>query len=184
MSIPFNSMLAQCETHAQRMRWAQNEFRGKPECQGSFTLVELIMTMVIIGILAAVAAPRFFNNNVFQSRGFADQVQATLRYAQKEAIAHRRNVCVTFTLPAPSTITLRIATLAGAASACDANLIAPTGGAYGITAPPGIAFAALPAAFSFDALGRPNPNALQTLTIVGATNPIAIEAETGYVHSP
>lgn len=29
MSIPFNSMLAQCETHAHRMLWAQNEFRDK-----------------------------------------------------------------------------------------------------------------------------------------------------------
>ena len=29
MSIPFNSILAQCETHARRMLWAQNEFRDK-----------------------------------------------------------------------------------------------------------------------------------------------------------
>jgi MSHA pilin protein MshC len=152
--------------------------------QRGFTLVELIMAMVIIGILAAVAAPRFFNANVFQSRGFADQVQATLRYAQKEAIAQHRNVCVTYTLPAPSSITLRIASLSGAASPCNTNLISPAGGAYVITAPAGIAFAALPTAFIYDALGRPNPSALPTISIVGATNSITIEAETGYVHSP
>jgi hypothetical protein len=29
VSIPFNSILAQCETHAQRMLWAKNEFRDK-----------------------------------------------------------------------------------------------------------------------------------------------------------
>ncbi len=107
--------------------------------QRGFTLVEMIMVIVIAGILAAVVAPRFFDNTVFQSRGFADQVQASLRYAQKVAIAQHRNVCVTFTLPAPSTITLRIASLNGAASACDTNLMAPTGGAYVITAPAGIA---------------------------------------------
>ena len=147
-----------------------------------FTLIEVIMTIMIIGILAVVAVPRLFNNGPFQSRGFADQVQATLRYGQKEAIAQHRNVCVTFTLPAPSTITLRIASVNGAASACDTNLMAPTGGAYVITATAGIAFAALPAAFNFDALGRPNPNAAQTINITGATNGITIEAETGYVH--
>ena len=149
-----------------------------------FTLVELVMTLVIAGILAAVVAPRFFDANIFKSRGFADQVQASLRYAQKEAIAQHRNVCVTFTLPAPSTITLRIASLSGAASPCDSNLTSPTGGPYVITAPAGIAFAALPTAFSFDALGRPNPSALPTINITGATNGITIEPETGYVHSP
>ncbi len=150
-----------------------------------FTLVEMVMTMVIVGILAVVVVPRFFDNNVFQSRGFADQVQASLRYAQKAAVAQRRNACVTFTLPAPSTVTLRIASLAGTGSPCDTDLISPTGDpAYVITAPAGIAFAALPTDFNFDALGRPNPGALPAITIVGASDPITIEAETGYVHSP
>jgi hypothetical protein len=53
-----------------------------------------------------------------------------------------------------------------------------------ITAPAGIAFAALPTDFKFDGLGRPNPSALPTITIVGASNSITIEDETGYVHSP
>jgi MSHA pilin protein MshC len=159
--------------------------------QRGFTLVELVMTIVILGIIAAVAVPRLFNNNVFQSRGFADQVQASLRYAQKEAIAQHRNVCLTFTLPAPSTITLRIASLSGVASSCDTNLIALTGGAYVITAPAGIAFATLPTAFNFDALGKPfdvlgtTPSTAQkSISINGATNNIFVEAETGYVHSP
>ena len=29
MNIPFNSILAQCETHARRMLWALNEFKDK-----------------------------------------------------------------------------------------------------------------------------------------------------------
>jgi MSHA pilin protein MshC len=155
-----------------------------PEMTG-FTLIELIMVMVIVGILAIFVAPRFFDKNVFQSRGFADEVQASLRYAQKVAIAQRRNACVAFTLPAPSTVTLRIASLAGAGSPCDTDLISLTGDpAYVIIAPAGIAFAALPTDFNFDALGRPNPSALPTITIVDASNSITIEAETGYVHSP
>jgi len=141
-----------------------------------FTLVELVMTMVIVGILAAVVAPRFFDNNVFQSRGFADQVQASLRYAQKVAIAQRRFVCAAFTI---NSITLTI----GATAACGTPLVSPTGEAsHVINAPAGIIFAAVPTNFSFSALGV--PSTAQTINITGATNGITIEAETGYVHSP
>ncbi len=160
--------------------------------QRGFTLIELIMVMVIVGILAVFAAPRFFDVNVFKSRGFADQVQATLRYAQKEAIAQHRNVCVTIT---SSTISLTIANASGAASACGPNLALPTGG-NSISAPPGsgitLALApAAPATFNFDALGKPydalgtTPSTVQkSIAVSGATNNIFMEAETGYVHSP
>ncbi|MEK7810720.1 MAG: prepilin-type N-terminal cleavage/methylation domain-containing protein, partial [Pseudomonadota bacterium] len=55
--------------------------------QRGFTLVELITVMVIVGILAVVALPRFFDKNTFDSRGYADQVISTLRFAQKVAVA-------------------------------------------------------------------------------------------------
>jgi MSHA pilin protein MshC len=156
--------------------------------QRGFTLVELIMVMVIVGILGAVVAPRFFDANVFKSKGFADQVQATLRYAQKEAIAQRRNVCVATT---SSDITLTIASVSGAASACNTNLASPAGqpsncpsATYKICTPSAaITLASAPSAnFNFDALGR--TAVTQTITISGATNNIVVEAETGYVHSP
>jgi MSHA pilin protein MshC len=149
--------------------------------QRGFTLVELVMTIVILGIIAAVAVPRLFNNNVFQSRGFADQVQATLRYAQKEAIAQRGFVCVAVT-------TSSIALTAGTTSACSGGSLAlPTGG-NSISAPPGSGITLsvlpgpLPVNFNFDALGRTAVQ--QTITVFGATNKIIVEAETGYVHSP
>ena len=143
--------------------------------QRGFTLVELIMVMVIVGILAVFVAPRFFDANVFKSRGFADQVKASLRYAQKAAIAQHRFICAAFT---GNSVTLSI----GATAACGTPLQSPTGDAsYVITAPAGIVFAAVPTNFSFDALGKPT-SAPQTISITGATNSITIEAETGYVH--
>lgn len=147
-----------------------------------FTLVELVMTIVIVGILAAVVAPRFFDNNMFQSRGFADQVQASLRYAQKVAIAQRRNVCVAFTA---NSVTLTIASVAGTGGACDTALQSPAGDtAYVVAAPAGVTFTAVPAGFTFNALGAPSFAAPLVINIAGTANAITVEAGTGYVHSP
>ncbi len=149
--------------------------------QRGFTLIELVMVIVIAGILAVVVAPRMFDANVFKSRGFADQVQATLRYAQKAAIAQRRNVCVTM---AASSIKLMIANAPGTASSCTVNLALPGGSSNSLSSPAtGITMTYTSPSFNFDGLGS-TPTA-QTVTVSGgAPNSIVVEAQTGYVHSP
>lgn len=59
-----------------------------------FTMTELIMVIVILGILSLSVLPRLTDKNVFESRGFRDESMALLRYAQKSAVAQRRIVCV------------------------------------------------------------------------------------------
>ncbi|MDD2775684.1 MAG: general secretion pathway protein GspH [Gallionella sp.] len=135
------------------------------------------MTMVIVGVLAAYAAPRFLGSSVFQSRGFSDQVQASLRYAQKIAIAQHHTVCVNIT--GNNTLGLTLAPVG--LSPCSANVPSLSGGAkYEITAPSGIVVAN--ASFTFDAIGR--PSAAQSIAVTGGgmTTTIVVEAETGYVH--
>lgn len=55
--------------------------------QRGFTLVELILVLVVIGILAAVAGPRFFSRDVFDERVYFEEALAAVRYAQKVAVA-------------------------------------------------------------------------------------------------
>lgn len=139
-----------------------------------FTAVEIITTIVILGVLAFMAAPRFFDRTAFENRGFYDQVISTLRYAQKAAITQRRFVCVAF---GANSVTLTM----GATSACGTNLAGPAGLSPYSVASNSASFATpLPAAFYFDALGR--PSVAQAITIIGYAIPITIEPETGYVH--
>ena len=154
--------------------------RSLPRGKYGFTLVELVTIIVIAGILAAVAAPRFFSRDVFDSRGFHDQVMAALRYAQKAAIAERRNVCVVFT---PNSIAL---TQVAAGAACPGtapnnNLINPADSAPYSVSSSDVSLANYNN-FSFDALGK--PSAQQNITVSGYPDHIRVEMETGYVHSP
>ena len=147
-----------------------------------FTLIELIVVMMIIGILAVAVIPRFSDNQTFNTRGFYDETLAALRYAQKSAIAQRRNVCVTLT---STTVTLTIASATGSAAVCNTPLSSPTGTApFLVTARSNINFSGTFPSFSFNALGKPIPDAAVSLNIVGdgTTRTIIVERETGYVH--
>ena len=148
-----------------------------------FTMVELVVTLVIIGILAAIALPRLQDGSAFTQRGFSDQVRATLRYAQKLAIAMRREVCVNFLpagggLPDRLALTFNPTTVVGAACSSVVNLpgeAAP----YEVNVPTGIALV-LSANFRYNGLGQPS-TAPVTITLTGRALPITVLAQTGYV---
>ena len=147
--------------------------------QLGFTLIELIMVIVILGVLAVFAAPRIFDNSDFAGRGLHDETMALLRYGQKSAIAQRRTVCVavngtgiTMTMfvanPAPATCT--------AATAAQAPPLTPPFAPKGGT---GLAGPASP--FQFTPLGSTDQAAAVIITVANST-PITVEPGTGYIH--
>lgn len=153
--------------------------------QSGFTMTELITVIVIVGIMGAMVVPRFFQRSTFDSRGFYEQAIATLRYAQKIAIAQHRFVCVAF--PANNRIAVSYDPVPPGAShtlaACPGlALTGPDGQApFTLVAPGGVSLSAY-ADFNFDALGRSSFAARQSIAVSGYASPILVEAETGYVH--
>ena len=160
-----------------------------------FTLVELVVTLIIVGIVAATAYPRFANQQGFQSRAFFEQVQEGIKFAQKAAIAQRKRVFVTISA---TTVQACYTAVCGGGGV---PVTDPTTGlALVLTAQDarGVAFSAVALApattFAFDGLGRPRNAAGVLLTLVTTINVnstaggdinrvIYIEPQTGYVHT-
>jgi MSHA pilin protein MshC len=148
-----------------------------------------VAVMIVIGILAAVAVPRLLGTSQFSPRAGHDFVASALRYAQKSAIAMRRNVCFSV---AGSTMTATYASAASAAATCGAGnaLLHPANGlaySHATNALPGGATVSTPVSLVFDAAGRPLNAALVaasapiTVTVTGYAPSISIEPQTGLV---
>ena len=142
--------------------------------QRGFTLIELIMVMVMVGVLAVFAAPRLFNSDDFYARGFHDETLGLLRYAQKTAVAQRRTVCVNLN---PTGVTLHIFASNPATGTCaSAMTLNPPN-----TPRAGTGLVGTPSAFQFTPLGSTDQTAAVAIAIANSTG-ITVEAETGYVH--
>ncbi len=57
----------------------------EPFKKHGFTLVELVLTITILAILAAVGLPKFFGQDTFEERFFHDDLISAARYAQRLA---------------------------------------------------------------------------------------------------
>jgi MSHA pilin protein MshC len=144
-----------------------------------FTLAELIVILIIVGILAVFVMPRFTGRQIFDTRGAFDEVGAALRYARQQAVAQRREVCVAL---AAGGISITRAPLPPPGSCDTTSLINPaTGTAYLLPMPAGVTIAAA-ATIRFDALGRSNAAAGVRVNGDGSFC-LAVEAQTGYVHA-
>jgi prepilin-type N-terminal cleavage/methylation domain-containing protein len=75
---------------------------------GGFTLLEVLITVVVLGIFASIAAPGWLGFiNRQRVRTVNDRVFQSLRLAQSEAKRAKRNVTITFSVPPvdPPTVT-------------------------------------------------------------------------------
>lgn len=138
-----------------------------------FTLIELVVILLVLGILAAVALPKFFNLSDYQERVAYDEVAGAVRYAQKLAVASGCDVQVdqsgnSYALQQHSTdcTTGPFATILN--HPVTSNSVSD------------VTLTSSPSSFVFNAMGRSS----SAVTISVGAETMTVVAETGYVDAP
>ena len=131
-----------------------------------FTLIELIVVMIIIGILAATVLPRIDFGTTYSttsSDGAIHMIASDIRYTQEFAMANRVSKEIRFTSGSNSYSFFPI-------SGLDPTGRIPSGVTIGTTV-----------TFTFNSLGEPTTSAGWTVTVPGSTKTITVTNYTGKV---
>ena len=167
-----------------------------------FTMIELILVLILVGILAVAVIPRFFDRKSYDARAYYDQVLSILRFGQKTAIAQNRSVYVRLNgfsvgLCYDANCTSAVPPASGSNSGSTTTKAACLiGGAYqsswACEAPPSGVTVGGASTFYFSPLGKPYmptdapPTSTFSQLAIAITGDVArtayIESETGYVH--
>jgi MSHA pilin protein MshC len=145
-----------------------------------FTIVELVVVIVIVGVLSAIALPKFFDNRTFAERAYFEEVAASLKLAQKLAVGTGCPVRMTI---AASGYEARQQAVAGTRCASGdttwtVEVQTTDGGVLAGTPPSGVS-AGPSFTVVFDSLGATNLAANQTVTV--GTHSLTLQAASGYV---
>ena len=133
-----------------------------------FTLVELIVVVLLIGILSISIAPRFFGVSSYEDRKAADELRSALRHTQQLAMNRGGNVQLVLT---STNLTVQLSD--------GTPLRSPDGRMpYEKTFPTNVAVSPVPSTITYNTLGKPNAGYAFTV----GTQTVTVEPETGYAH--
>ena len=140
------------------------------KCQQGFTLVELVVVILILGIIAINVGSRFFGASAYSDRKVADELIEAIRYAQHVAMSRGGGIQLVTT-----TTSYTVQDTAGPTILPNPN----KSGDYSVTVPANSSLTAV--SITFNGLGQPTPTTDSTIT-VGSRFTITVEGDTGYAH--
>lgn len=140
-----------------------------------FTLIELVVIMLIIGVLAVAAVPRLEGNVELKGRGYADELKSAVRFAQRYAVASGCTVQISIT-GAGYALTTQDATCG-----IGNNVQGPSGSAFSGNIPSGVSMTGGTGSYSFDALGETGGGGSIQVQAAGSTFGFTITATSGFI---
>lgn len=145
--------------------------------KSGFTLVELVVVILLIGVLSISIAPRFFGVAAYENRKATDELLSAIRYSQQMAMNRGGNIELVLTA---NDFTVQ---LSGGGNLRSPDGIIP----YRKNFPDNITLT--PDTLRFNSMGQPVtaagiPLTVNTLLSINGINAITIRSNTGYATSP
>lgn len=149
--------------------------------QGGFTVVELVVVMVVIGIISATAIPRFFSASGYETMAFVDESASAIRYARTIAVNTRCDTRIEVSASGYQIWQRQTSCSSGGFTRAATRF---GGDNWAATAPGNLTISGID--IYFDAQGRPHQSSddsllssSETLTVNGRT--VTVYTQTGFV---
>ena len=157
-----------------------NRRRSRGIARGGFTMVDLVITMMITGILAAVAAPKFADTlQRFRAESAAQRIKTDLEFARQNAMSKSTTQIVQFT-PATDSYTLSgMADLDRSSQTYSVDLAAAPYHAVLVSATLGS-----DSDLQFDFYGQPDSGGTITVQSGSFQQTVTVDADTGKATVP
>lgn len=150
------------------MKCYQHKYQFPPiKSQRAFTLIELVVVILLLGIISINVGSRFFSGSAFADRKVADELIEAIRYAQHLAMSRGGNIRIV------TTNTSYTVEQTDGTAIPNPN----RSGNYAVTIPGNSSLSAT--SISFNGLGQPTPATNSSIN-VGSGFTITVEGETGY----
>lgn len=156
-----------------------------------FTLLEMCCVLVIAGILAAVAGPKFLDTPAFDMRGYTDELASAIRAS--ESVAAASGCAVQLSIRPGTGYSAELPATGATCSGPFTVAVTQAGGATLAGAPPSNADVSTAVVLDFNpdgSIAGPVPVANPSITIVGSPSggsqplTLQIDALSGFVTVP
>jgi prepilin-type N-terminal cleavage/methylation domain-containing protein len=151
-------------------------FNKKPNNEHGFTLLELVLVVVAIGIFSVIAAPKFNNPISYTAQSRAETFASDLRHIKNLAAANDRCVAITTTVSGGITTIIGSKPSDSIYPPCNGNTVIFSSALDSNTSITGPV-----SPFYFNNVGQPNMAATYTVLAGGVKNYVGVNSFTGLV---
>ena len=149
------------------------------QLQAGFTLIEVVVVIVILGIISVYATPKSVSTAEITLPSQAQKLASDIRHAQVLATSWGKSLRLS--IIAGKNGTYSVSCVTSGSSPCNVSpVVNPSGGSFSVSLQKNVVLGGT-STVDFNSLGQPSAAATYTLTTGSSTITVSVAALTGFV---